>query len=290
MLDFIARPFGALLKLIYESVAFQNYGIALILFTIIVRIILFPLAVKQQRSMLKQQSLGPELEAIKRNYGSDRNKMAEEQQKLFQKHNINPMSGCLTLLIQFPIIIALYNVIRNPLTYISMLSSDTITKLTDYAAKAMNVAAKGMQQINVNHYFLNHPEEAVAAGAEAGDFINTTFLRIFDLGQNASWRFWTWGDEWQVYLPLLFLPILSLVTTYLQQALMSPNRKKNGQDKDSTANTMGAMTKIMPIMTLLISFSVPSGLVFYWIIGNVLSLGQTVIINKVFAQKKEGSL
>ncbi len=292
MLDFIARPFGALMKLIYENLAFQNYGIAIILFTIFVRIILFPLGIKQQKSLIKQQELGPELDAIKRNYGNDRNKMAEEQQKLFQKYNINPMSGCFTLILQFPILITLYTIIRNPLTYISMLSSDVINKLSEYAGNALGVAAKGLQQINVNNYFLSHPEEIskAAEGVTGGDFINTTFLKIFDLGQNASWQFWKWGDDWKIYLPLLFLPIVSLVTTYIQQALLSPNRNKDKKEKDPTANTMGMMTKIMPLMTLLISFSVPSGLVFYWIIGNVLSLGQTVLINKVFCKKKEGSL
>ena len=139
--DFIAKPFGVLMEFIYNTLAFENYGIAIIIFTIIIKILLMPLQIKQQRSMLKTQEIQPELQELQRTYANDRNKLAEEQQKLYAKHNISMTAGCLPMLIQFPLIMALYEIIRGPLTYISGLSKDAIAEI----AKILEVpSAKGI--------------------------------------------------------------------------------------------------------------------------------------------------
>lgn len=95
------------MKLIYDTIAFQSYGLTLIYFTIFVRILLFPLNLKQQKSLLRNQELQPEIEELRRLYKNDKEKLNEEQMKLYQKYNINPMAGCLPTLIQFPLIISL---------------------------------------------------------------------------------------------------------------------------------------------------------------------------------------
>lgn len=117
MLDFIAEPFGVLMEYIYKFLAFENYGLAIIIFTIVARLILFPLNLSQQRNMDKQQALMPEIEALKKRYGNDQQKLQEEQQRLFAKYNVNPMAGCLPMLLQFPILMALYQIVGNPEKY-----------------------------------------------------------------------------------------------------------------------------------------------------------------------------
>ncbi len=106
------------MKYIYEYLAFDSYGVALILFTLFARILLFPLNLSQQRSMDRQQALMPEIEALKKKYGNDQKKLNEEQQNLYMKYNINPMMGCLPLLLQFPILMALYEIVRNADAYL----------------------------------------------------------------------------------------------------------------------------------------------------------------------------
>lgn len=117
-MSFIAKPFGVLIEYIYNYLAFDSYGLAIILFTIFARLLLFPLNLSQQRSMDKQQALMPEIEALKQKYGNDQNKLQQEQQRLYTKYNINPMAGCLPMLLQFPILMALYEIIRNADIYI----------------------------------------------------------------------------------------------------------------------------------------------------------------------------
>ena len=146
MMNFIAKPFGILIKYIYEYLAFDSYGFAIIFFAIFTRILLFPLNLSQQRSMDRQQALMPEVEALKKKYGNDQKKLNEEQQNLYMKYNINPMMGCLPMLLQFPILIALYDIIRNAAAYIghevnmnflgifdlSLLPNWQIWKITDF--------------------------------------------------------------------------------------------------------------------------------------------------------------
>ena len=106
------------MEYIYRYLAFENYGLAIILFTVFARLLLFPLNLSQQRSMEKQQALMPEIEALKKKYGNDKNRLQEEQQNLYTKYKINPMAGCLPMLLQFPILMALYEIIRNAEFYI----------------------------------------------------------------------------------------------------------------------------------------------------------------------------
>ena len=115
-MSYIMMGLGWVLKLMYMLCS--NYGVALILFTIIVKAILFPLTLKQQKSMMKTQKLQPILNELQQKYGNDKEKLNQETMKIYQKYKINPMSGCLPLLIQLPILLALYWVVRQPMVYI----------------------------------------------------------------------------------------------------------------------------------------------------------------------------
>ena len=107
-MDFIARPFGVLMEFIYNNLAFHNYGLAIIVFTLFVKILFLPLSIKQQRSMERQQAIAPELEAIRNKFKGDNKRIQEEQMNLYSKYNISPMSGCIFALIQIPLFFAFY--------------------------------------------------------------------------------------------------------------------------------------------------------------------------------------
>ena len=291
-MSFLAEPFGVVMKFLYENLAFGNYGVAIILFTLFVRILLFPLTLKQQKSLLLTQSLQPELDALKRSCGDDREMLMQEQQKLYAKYNVNPMAGCLPMLIQFPILIVVYNIIRQPLTYIAGFSSEVIAKLGEIVGKTGNLA-----EHEISRFFLNSanitPEVAKTlseCGVQTGQFVNMTFLKVFDLGV-APWKFFNGGEGGKVaweYAPLLLIPIVTLVSQYFLQWMTSPNRKRDKKADDPSMRSMNVMMKVMPLMTFFIAFTTPAGLGFYWVIGNLLSVGQTALINKVFVKKKEG--
>lgn len=240
-MDFLVKPFGVLMNFIYNFLAFDNYGIALILFTFTTKLLLFPLTYNQQKSLEKQQELAPKLEELKKSYPNDNQKLQEEQQKLYAKYNVNPLSGCLPMLLQLPLIMALYRIIREPALYIQ------------------------------------------------SENINMNFLGIFKLDVTPAFNPKVIMDNPRLYVPLLFIPIITIVSTYLQQYLSTKyaQTKKNNDG----SNPMNFMTKVMPIMTFIFAFMVPSGLGLYWAIGNVFGIIQLVLIKKVFVtKKKEGSV
>jgi len=270
------------MQLIYNHIAGGNYGLAIILFTIFVRLLLLPLNIKQQRSMTSTQKMQPELQAIQKQYKGEKEKINEETMKLYKKYNANPMSSCLPILIQFPIIIALFNVIRKPLTYIAGLSSDNINSLW---IQMGNAPAKAINQI-----------DQILLNSQLGDnhisHITVKFLGIFDLGATPQWNpstIATLDGGWGKYLPLIFIPIISAIITYYQSKISMPKTKNLDAKPDDTKAITNSMTAIMPFVTLFFTFTVPAGLGLYWIIGGILGIVQTVVINKMFAVKKEGS-
>ena len=284
MMNFLAQPFGILLKFISDNLAFGNYGLTIIFFTIFVKILLFPLTLKQQLSTIKTQALQPELDALKRTYGDDNQALMQEQQKLYAKYNVNPMSGCLPTLIMFPVIIVVYQIIRSPLSYIAGLETDAIQKLADIMEGA---AVKTVDQLKVNSYFLNNPEAITEEVREIiGDasFVNMKFLKIFDLGVAPLSCF---TEKSWALAPLLLIPILVLATQYFIQWYSSPTRGKKKDKSDPSQRGMNLMLKLMPLLTFFIAFTTPSGLGFYWTVSNLLSLLQTFLINTFFIKKNE---
>ena len=289
-MDFIARPFGVLMEFIYNNLAFHNYGLAIIVFTLFVKILFLPLSIKQQRSMERQQAIAPELEAIRNKFKGDNKRIQEEQMNLYSKYNISPMSGCLPMLIQFPLIIIIYQIVRQPLTYIAGISSAVILRLRNL------VAATGLRvtdEIGINSYYLNNIDK-IPSEISQESLVNMKFLKIFDLGVTPKIQFWTYGAEWKIYLPILLIPFLAVGSSYLQMWIT--NRINNGPKKKKDSENpqpggLASITKFLPLMTFVIAFMVPSGLGFYWTVSNLLNILQTILVKKLFnIKKKEGSV
>ncbi|MBO7503509.1 MAG: membrane protein insertase YidC [Clostridia bacterium] len=267
--------------------AFGNYGLAIIYFTIFVKILLLPLTLKQQLSTLRTQALQPELDALKKACGNDNQLYMQEQQKIYTKYNVNPMSGCLPTLIMFPVIIVVYNIIRAPLTYIAGLGTEAVNKLAAIMQPAPIEQIKNVDQLKVNSYFLNNPSavtEEVTSIMNGSSFVNMKFLKIFDLG---AVPFSCFTEKSWALAPLLLIPLVTLATQYLLQWVSSPNRNKKDKSADPTGRSMRMFMLFMPLLTFGIAMSAPAGLGFYWAVSNLLSLLQTILINKFFLKKKE---
>ena len=127
--DFIAKPLGQFLYFVYNTIAFKNYGLAIIIFTIVIKLVLLPLTIKQYRSTAKMQEIQPLIEDIQRRYKNDKEKMNQELMKLYQEHKYNPAGGCLPLLIQMPILFSLDCAINQPLRFILNKKPAQSTKL-----------------------------------------------------------------------------------------------------------------------------------------------------------------
>jgi len=285
MLDFIAMPMGFILKLIYDNIAFQNYGIAIVFFTIGVKSLLLPMAIKQVQSTSKISVIQPQVQEIQKKYSDDKEKQSAEMIKLYQENKVNPAGGCLPLLIQMPILFSLYYVISQPLKYMVGKSPEIITQL--YALIPHGTGNINMKDLNIITYFSSHPERLsqVSNLLKPEDLLNMNFLGI-NLGSVPSWNpvnYITSGTDIHSYL-LLLIPVLSGLTSYISMKYSMKNTMKAGGTEMQTT-IQNNMAFLSPIMSGVIAFTVPAGLGLYWIIGNIYQVFQQIFIN-IFVLKK----
>lgn len=310
MLNWIASVFGYVMKLIYDIV--QNYGLAIILFTFLVKLLLLPLTIKQQKSMEKMQEIQPLYQELQRKYGNDSQRLSAEYQKLLKEKNMSMASGmgcsgCLLQLVQLPIILGLFYMMMNPLTHILKLPKEQIE---DYRQNLNSYyATEAIQNAQISGEKLTSGE---IAGYQSGDYLgnsryveltiakqenlfNMDFLGL-NLGNSTSEN----RSDYTYYI----LPVLCVLVTYLSLHLSNKEMKKkqNGsvtpnQEEKSLSNTqqempvpdMKMMNTIMPLMTGYIAYIAPQGLALYWTTNSFLQLVQMMALKKWKKSKEDSS-
>ena len=290
----ILTPFSWLLKF-FES--FSNYGIALILFAIVIKLILFPFSMKSKRSMIQMNLIQGKVQQIQKQYAKNREKMNEEIQKLYAKENVNPMSGCLWSMIPLFILWPLYAIIRRPLYHLMHLSEDAITAVADVLGYSMEEAGRSAAYSEL--YMANMMNESnldairVAVDGVSSGMGDNLFIVDFNfLGMNladiAQWKIWefdayNWGT-----IGLFLLPIVSAVLSWLMSKVSQATNAMNKQQKETQANQqMKTMMIMMPLMSLWIGYAMPAGLCVYWIINSLTSMLQEFISGKMLKKDYE---
>lgn len=309
MLSFIASVFGYVMGFIYSLV--QNYGLAIILFTILVKLLLLPLTLKQQKSLEKMQELQPLYQELQRKYGNNQERLALEYQKLLKEKNMNMASGmgcsgCLLQLIQFPIILGLFYMMVSPLTYILKLPEEQIAEYrqnlnTYYAEQAIakaEISGEKLTSGEIAEYmsgdYLVNSRYTELVIAKQENLFNMDFLGI-NLGDIANEN----RDNYVLYI----LPVLCMLMTFASVKLSSSDMKKqqekslkpNDTDKDLTVPNeeipmpnMAVMNMMMPIMTGYIAFIAPQGLGLYWTVNSLLQLIQMACL-RTLKKKKDSN-
>lgn len=296
MFDFIAIPMGIILKFIYDNIAFQNYGIAIIFFTMGIKTLMLPLTVKQVQSTSKMSELQPQLQELQMKYKDDKEKQSAEMMKLYQENKVNPAGGCLPLLIQMPILFSLYYVISQPLKYMVGKSPEMITQLYEMIPQGAEKIVN-MKDLSIIAYFNNHSEQlqTISHLLKSEDLLNMKFLGI-NLGAVPVWNPGNYiSSDANIHsFLLLLIPVLSALTSYISVSYsmkgtvkteeVSEDAKKADEKKAQIAIQKN-MAFISPIMSGVIAFTVPAGLGLYWITGNVYQIAQQMFIN-LFVLKK----
>lgn len=268
-MDFIYKiigyPLGWVMWFIYNFLG-NNYVLSLLLFTIFTRLLMLPSNIKQQKNMVKNAMLKPKLDALQKKYGKNKEKYQEEMMKLYEKEGYNPMSGCLPMLIQFPILFGLIDVVYKPLTHILRLPAEAISKIVEVSElPAMRAEVWALGHISELEGHLS--VEVI----EKMNSVNMNFLGM-NLGENPTW-------SWNL---LLLIPILSGVTALMASLISTRYTAQNMEG----AGMMKGMMLLMPIMSVWISFQVPAGVGLYWIFSNLISIVQTVVMHKVYDPQK----
>ena len=289
--DYIAKPFGWLLLTLNNLVG--NYGVAVFLFALVVKLILLPFQMKSKKSMMRMSALQPQVAELQKRHEGNPRKLQEETSKLYKEEHVNPMSGCLWSLIPFPILLALYRAIRFPLTTMMGVPSELIadggalaTKLADMGfSSSANAAYIQLQQ---SQFISNHWNDFnFTTISEKIQFINYRFLG-FNLGDMPKLKFWENGLTWAA-IGLFLIPIVSAALSYLQMVISQKSTPQTGttQQQAQSAQQMKTMNLMMPLVSLYICFIMPAALGLYWIFTSLLGIIQDLILNKIYGKQME---
>ena len=299
-MDLILKPFGWLLLMLYNLVS--NYGIALFIFAILVKIILFPFSLKGKKSMIQMNMLSAKTQKLQKMYGNNKAKYNEEVQKLYEKEKVNPMGGCLWSLLPLFILIPLYGVIRQPLRYMMGLSAEQIGAVAaalNWESVAVNMgwikkAATFAESTGAyNELYLASlitPENLSAVQAAAGEgakvfAMNFNFLGI-DLSQVPTWKFWANGMDWTT-IGLFLLVVVSAVSSIISSKVMMKTNNTGAAQNAQAAQTNKTMMWMTPIMSIWIGFMMPGLLNIYWVANNILAMVQEILAGKILKKDYE---
>lgn len=270
--DIINVPLGWLIKLCYDII--PNYAVSLIIFALMIKILLLPLSLKQHKNSLKQASLRPREAAIVKKYKNrtDRNsqqKKQEEIQRLYQAENYNQFAGCLPLLIQFPLIICIFNIVKSPLRYLCGLGSDVVKLITDKAGTVDQIQALNALRADFGAYSPLH--ESIAALDPSG--LPSFSIFGVDLASTPAD-----GVAW-----LLIIPVLNFLATFFStkviRKLSYKSPQMESQDASSTAS-LKIMEFTMPLLTTFIAYNTPGVIGIYWIYQSILGILQQFLLVK----------
>lgn len=292
MFNLCAQIFGFVLNFIYGIV--NNYGIAIIIFTLLLKLILLPMSIKQQKTMKKSAKIQGKVKEIQEKYSNDPTRMNQEVMELYKKENMSPFSGCLTTFFQFVVILSMFYLVSRPLTYMLKVDQDTINNYVDKikAEASENGEAIRYQEIAVIKKFAETDEKVN---------INMDFLGL-NLSSIPSQDYKS--DPKVCIIPVLYV-ITSIASMKITTALNS-NKKAKEKEKQKDIKTKlpekvdkpednaemmeqmnKSMTWMMPIMTVSIALIAPLGLALYWFLSNLLSIGERLLVYKVFKTEEE---
>ncbi len=292
---YICIPFAWLLRALYELTG--SYGWALVLFTVVIKLVLLPFQMKSKKSMMRMSRFQPMIKEIQTRYKNNQVKMNEELQKLYAEEGVNPMSGCLWSFLPFPILIALYSIIRQPITRFMLLTNNVMQTVIDAVSEAgFNLAAiamtasdgavtvkDGLTQLQPYGQItlVKAAQELGVALPEGWIHMDFSFLGmdLTMIPKDAIGQIGTGG--WAV-IGVLLIPIVSGALSFWQSKVSMAGNPSASDPSDPTARSTRMMMWMMPLMSLWIGFTLPASLGVYWIANSVLMLVQEKVLNKYY--------
>ncbi len=293
--DIIQVPFGYLLSWLYQLTT--NYGAALIIFAIVLKLILFPATAKSKKSTMKMSRLTPRIQALQKKYAGDQQKLNEATQALYKEEGVSMGGGCLWSLIPLLILIPLYAVVRQPITYMLHESAEIAAQIVETIKTALpdafgkNSYYDQMIAVSLIPQFAEELKSIVSNPATL-EGLNFSFLGI-DLGLVPTfnvfkWETWNWAN-----IGLFLLPVLSaggqVLSMFISQRMNNSviTNEKGVQDKETAKNSQANQTNktmlfMMPLMSLWIGFTVPGALSLYWLVQGLVSTAMDVYLTKKY--------
>lgn len=308
MMSFFSNMFGYVLNVIYEIV--KNYGAAIILFSILLKLVLLPLTIKQQKTLKKSQKLQGKLKELQDKYSNNPEKLNQEMMDLYKRENLSPFSGCLSSILQIILLLAMFYLVSKPLTYMKKVDSEEINTYKEAIVQEQgeNSVSTTYPEISIIKFINNkidNPEKTVEnvdnTISEESDienneeqlnidkdlYINMNFLGV-DLSSIPKDNY----TDWKVFIiPVLYIisSCISIKMTTAQTKKADEKEEKENKDEepDMTAQMNKSMTWMMPVLAVTVSLVAPLGLALYWLVNNILMIIERIIIDKFIIPKEE---
>ena len=274
---FLASLFGYLLNFIYDLV--NNYGLAIIIFTIIIKLLMLPISIKQQKTMKKSVKIQEKVRQLQFKYKNNPEQLNKATIELYKSEKMSPFSGCLSAILQIVILLSVFFMVQSPLTYMKKVDEGLINQYKD--------EIKQSQEGQNNQTIYTEIEIIKEKGAQDERVnINMEFLGL-DLSSVPISNL----SDFRVYI----IPVLYVISSFISIKLSNSvtNKKKNETEEQEPSEMEAimqankSMMYIMPIMSVSISMVAPLGLALYWLVSNVLMITEKLILNKVMDSKEE---
>ena len=282
----ILKPFSMLL--LWLSTGLNSYALALVVFTIVLKVIFFPFNLKSKRSMIKTSALQSQVQRIQRQYAKNPQKMNEEISALYQREHASPMGGCVWTLIPLIILIAIYSVIREPMTYMMGLSAGEVDQVRTVLQTLGATFSDGAYvQLHMTESLSRLLPDVQAALPEIGSkltALNFQFLGI-NVANIPSWKFWEGGISWNS-VGLFLIPIVSAITGFFASRYSMKVSAMQNPEQANGANT-AMMLVVSPLLSLFIGFSMPAALSVYWVANNVFTLLSEMLFSVILKKEYE---
>ena len=315
MIEFLASMFGYVLNFFYNLIG--NYGLAIVLFCLVIKILMIPLSIKQQKTQKKTAKLQGKIKQIQFQYKNDPEKMNQATMELYKSEKMSPFSGCLVAIIQMVLLFAVFFMVREPLTYMKKVEPDIIERCVNVVTEQELVSNGAYAQIAVvseadkikteqedKNTELTEQEQKISESF--GNDIDKIYIDMDFLGIDLSKVPTQSLDDYRVYIiPVLYV-ISSFISIKLTTSMQTQTKKEKdiieveggeegkpkkvqekGQTPDPTAQMNKTMSFMMPAMAVMISFIAPLGLALYWLTNNVLMIIERLILNKVLKDEEE---
>ena len=298
MFQFFANIFGYLLELLYNII--NNYGLAIIFFTIIIKILFIPFSVKQQKTMKKSAKLQEQMKILQFKYKNDPEKLNQEVMELYKTEKMNPFSGCLTAIIQIILLFSIFYLVRSPLTYMQKIPEENMNNYVKQLQESGKSVSNVYPEIDIirEYNFLKeqNPED---------EYIDKANLKMNFLGLDLSKVPQQNLTDYTVYI----IPVLYILSSFVSIKLSTAMQQKEQNNKekevidgttgkelvpeegknemDAVMETNKMMSWFMPLMSVSVALVAPLGLALYWLTNNILMIIERLILNKVIKGEEE---
>jgi len=289
MFDFFADIFGYILNWIYLLV--KNYGLAIIIFSVLIKLVMLPLSIKQQKTLKKNEKLQKEMQILQVKHKGNPERLNQEMMDLYKRENINPFSGCFSIIIQMILIVSMFILVKSPITYMKKVDESVLNTQIESIKKENGENSVSVQypEMSIIKYLQEENQK------ENEMYINMDFLGL-ELSKVPQENF----DDIKVYI----IPVLYVLSSVISIKITSNTTNKKVEDNhennklankddikemdqaEMTAQMNKTMSWMMPILSVSISLVAPLGLALYWLVNNIIMIGERLILNKIFSKEE----